>query len=370
MTLVQEDERLEPAVLSPSARPKRLIVLLLTVGAVVGVLVIILLAVGVDPLAAWQSVWDSTFGTKRNFGETLVRATPLLLVSVTLIPSLRAGLYNLGAPGQLAAGALVATFLALHLGSAPGAVSIVVCGLAAAAAGALVALVPALLKAYFDVNEIISTIAVNFIVLSVLGWLLNGPFKGGYANLPQSDAVPANANLPVILSDTRAHVGLLLALAFVPMLWALDKSRIGYRLRLFSANPHLARQAAISRRRYIIGLMMLGGVGAGLSGWMQVVVIDQRLYPTVADPVGYAGLFVALLGGLNPFGCIVAAFGLGALLHGGDGLQVGASVSPEIVDVILGLVLLAYACYRGWTASLESTTTVKRGRPWTSSKRS
>lgn len=315
MTAIQGEESVALTPERSASGVQRLLVYLLALAAVVGVLVLVLLIVDVDPIAAWRSMWNSTFGTKRNFGETLVRATPLLLVAVTLVPSLRAGLYNLGAPGQLASGALVATYLALHLGDVPGIVSVLVCGISAGVVGALVGAIPGWFKARFEVNEIISTIAVNFIVLSVLGWLLNGPFKGGYANLPQSEQVPPNATLPVILSDTRAHVGLFLALAFVVILWAMDRSRIGYRLRLFSANAHLARQAGIGRQRYIIGLMALGGMGAGLAGWMQVVVIDQRLYPTVAEPVGYAGLFVALLGGLNPFGCIAAAFGLGALLR-------------------------------------------------------
>lgn len=332
------------------------------------ILVVVLEAVDVDPVLAWNSIWDSTFGTSRNFGETLVRATPLLLVALTLIPSLRAGLYNIGAPGQLAVGGLVATLLALHLDGQPRAVSLVVCGLAAAVAGAVVAALPGWLKAQFGVNEIISTLAMNFIVISVIGWLLNGPFKGDYANLPQSDLVPENAALPVLIPDTRAHYGLLVALAFVPILWALDRSRTGYRLRVFGANPQLARQAGIGRRRYLVGLMAFGGVGAGLSGWMQVVTIDHRLYTSVADPVGYAGLFVALLGGLTGVGSVVAAFVLGALLHGGDGLQVGANVSPEIVQVVLGMILLAYAIQRG-RSSTKPIHPPRRRLPWTPSKR-
>lgn len=339
----------------------------LSVGLVLLVLVVVLEAVNVDPLLAWNSMWDSTFGTSRNFGETLVRATPLLLVALTLIPSLRAGLYNIGAPGQLAAGGLAATVLALHLGGQPRAVSLTVCGLAAAVAGAVVAAIPGWLKARFGVNEIISTLAMNFIVISVVGWLLNGPFKGDYANLPQSDLIPDNAALPVLIPDTRAHYGLLIALAFVPVLWALDRSKTGYRLRVFGANQQLTRQARISRGRYLVGLMAFGGVGAGLSGWMQVVTIDHRLYTSVADPIGYAGLFVALLGGLTAVGSVVSAFVLGALLHGGDGLQVGANVSPEIVQVVLGLILLAYAIQRGRSATNEIRIQ-KRRTPWKRSK--
>lgn len=373
MTLVNEAPDVQQADLGTagpggSGLVRRALGLLASVVLIVLVLVAVLAAVGVDPLAAWSSVWTSTFGTTRNLGETLIRTVPLLLIALTLVPSLRAGLYNIGAPGQMAAGGLAATWTALHLADQPRVVSLLACGVAAAVAGGLVAAVPGWLKARFGVNEIISSLAMNFIVTSVLGWLLNGPFKGGYANLPQSDEVPANAALPTLIPDTRAHVGLLVALALVPLLFALDRSRTGYRLRVFGANPQLARQAKISRGRYLVGLLVLGGVGAGLAGWMQVVNIDQRLYPTVSDPVGYAGLFVALLGGLNAFGIIVAAFALGALLHGGDGLQVSVNASPEIVQVVLGLILLAYAVLRGQRATSEARIPRRRLR-WTSSKR-
>lgn len=375
MTLVQEGvEKPDagspdtPSVPKRSGLLRRALIFAATVGACALVLIAVLEAVNVDPVLAWNSIWNSTFGSSRNFGETLVRATPLLLVALTLIPSLRAGLYNIGAPGQLAGGALVATWLALHLGGQPQAVSLIVCGVSAAAAGALLAAIPGWLKAQFGVNEIITTLAMNFIMISVIGWLLNGPFKGNYANLPQSDLVPDNSTLPVLIPGTRAHYGILIALAFVPLLWALDRSVVGYRLRVFGANQQLTRQAQISRRRYLIGLMAFGGVGAGLSGWMQVVTIDRQLYPTVADPVGYAGLFVALLGGLTAVGSVIAAFVLGALLHGGDGLQVGANVSPEIVQVVLGLILLAYAIQRGRSATKEIRIQ-KRRLPWRRSKR-
>lgn len=325
---------------SARIRPLSPILSLAIALVVVGVL---LAAVGVSPFGAGEAMLNSSFGTPRNFGEVLIRATPLLLIAVTLVPSLRAGLYNIGSPGQMGAGALAATVVALAMPDQSNLVVLVCCALAAAAAGTLVAIVPGALKAYVGVNEIISTLAINFIVLAVLGYLLNGPMQSDFANLPQSDVLPASASLPVIIPDTRAHVGLVLALALVPLLFLADRSRMGYKLRVFGANPQLLRQARVSRTRYVIGLMAIGGFGAGLAGWVQVAGVDHRLYQGIAEPVGYAGLFVALLGLLHPLGIVVSAVALGFLLHGGDSLQVGAGVSPEIVQVLLGLVLLAYA---------------------------
>jgi general nucleoside transport system permease protein len=304
-------------------------------------------AVGIDPLAAASVMWKSTFGSLRTFGEGLIRATPLLMISATLLPSLRAGLYNIGAPGQLGAGALATTLVALGMPSAPSVIVIPLCAVAAFLAGAATAFIPGLLKARWRVNEIVSTLAMNFIVVAILGYLLNGPLQSDFANLPQSPSLPHNSALPLLIPGTRAHIGLLVALAFIPALLAIDRSLIGYRLRLFSVNPTLAKRAGVDAKAYILWLMTFGGAGAGLAGWMQVAAIDHRLYPTVASPIGYAGLFVALLGALHPLGCVIAAFFLGALLYGGAALQVGAGVSPEIIQVFLGLILFIYASRPG-----------------------
>jgi general nucleoside transport system permease protein len=304
-------------------------------------------AVGIDPLAAASVMWKSTFGSLRTFGEGLIRATPLLMISATLLPSLRAGLYNIGAPGQLGAGALATTLVALGMPSAPSVIVIPLCAVAAFLAGGATAFIPGLLKARWRVNEIVSTLAMNFIVVAILGYLLNGPLQSDFANLPQSPSLPHNSALPLLIPGTRAHIGLLVALAFIPALLAIDRSLIGYRLRLFSVNPTLAKRAGVDAKAYILWLMTFGGAGAGLAGWMQVAAIDHRLYPTVASPIGYAGLFVALLGALHPLGCVIAAFFLGALLYGGAALQVGAGVSPEIIQVFLGLILFIYASRPG-----------------------
>lgn len=342
----------------------------IAVVTVVGLVSILLISVGVSPVEAARAMWNGSFGTTRAFGETLVRATPLLLIAITLVPSLRAGLYNIGAPGQMSFGALASTVVALQLDGLPAVVLVPVCAVAGCAAGMLAAFVPGVLKARWNANEIITTLAVNFIAVALLGYLLNGVLQSDFANLPQSDTLPASSGLPTVIPGTRAHIGLLLAFLAVPLLWAVDRSRLGYRLRVFAANPSLSRQTGVRPGRYTVWLMTLGGAGAGLAGWMQVTALDHRLYTGVADPVGYAGLFVALLGALHPLGTVLAALALGALLHGGDSLQVGAGVSPEIVQVLLGLILLAYAVRATRSASAGQSSRKKGSPTWNFWKRS
>ena len=253
----------------------------------VALIVCLFLAVGIDPLTAAGVIWKSTFGSLRTFGEGLVRATPLLMIAATLLPSLRAGLYNIGAPGQLGAGALATTLVALAMPGASGWTVIPLCAAASILAGGATALIPGVLKARWRVNEIMSTLAMNFIVGGVTRLPSERAAAKRLANLPQSPSLPRNSALPLLISGTRAHIGLLVALVFIPALLLMDRSLLGYRLRLFSVNPVLAKRAGVGAASYVTWLITFGGAGAGLAGWMQVAAIDHRLYITVAGPVGY-----------------------------------------------------------------------------------
>ena len=159
-------------------------------------------AVGVDPLLAASVMWKSTFGSLRTFGEGLVRATPLLMISATLLPSLRAGLYNIGAPGQLGAGALATTLVALSLPSASSWIVVPLCAIAAFFAGGATAFVPGLLKAHWRVNEIVSTLAMNFIVVAVLGI---SPERPAAERFRQSSAVAVVATQQRAASPYSRH---------------------------------------------------------------------------------------------------------------------------------------------------------------------
>jgi general nucleoside transport system permease protein len=311
--------------------------------AIVILLAVVLLLLGrSDPLVVVSVMTKGVFGSKGAIAETLLRFTPLAIVALGLIPSLQVNLFNIGAPGQIAMGGLFATLIALHV-PAPAAVVLPLCASAACAGGALVALLPALLRARLNVNEILSTLVFNFLVLLFLQYLLTGPMQGFRANLPQSDPFPESAWIPIMIEGTRAHFGILVVPVVFVVALVLHAGRFGYRLKLLGASPSLAQQASIDERRTIVGTMCIAGAAAGIAGWLQVAGIDHRLYASIANPVGYTGLFAALVGRLNPVGVIGASFGFAALLRGGDSLQIGAEVSPEIISVLVGLIMLMMA---------------------------
>jgi general nucleoside transport system permease protein len=314
---------------------------------VLGLLVVLssalLLMVGVEPLEVGQALAEGSVGNRQNIGETLLRMIPVAIVALSLIPSLMIGVFNIGAPGQMSLGALCAYLSSLMSTNAPPWVMLSIAVIAAAIGGAIPALFCAILRARWQINEILSTLIVNALLRLFLDFLLSGPMRGFLSNIPQSDALAANSWLPILMEGTRAHVGLLLVFLFAGGLLYLRSSMLGYRLRLFGASPGLSRRAGVSQTKMVIWTMVLAGAGAGLAGWVQMAGVDHRLYTTVADPVGQTGLFAALLGGLHPVGVALASLLFAALLRGGDFLQIGVGVSPELINTIIGLIILGMA---------------------------
>lgn len=319
----------------------RWVTLNLVLVAAVAVVVSALVAVGgANPIDAWRQLYEGSLASRTAIGETLLRFGPMVLVAVGLAPSLRAGLFNIGAPGQLGAGALAATMTVLHV-PGPVAVVVVLAALAAAAAGSLWSAVAAELKVRWGANEIISTLALNFIAAALLGYLLSEPLQADRANIAQSEAIPEGARLPTLLSGTRANVGVLIALGAALALLLFERTGAGYRLRLFGHNRRLASQAGVSEALMVRTTMAVAGATAGIAGWMQVLGVDGRMYATVADPVGFNGFFLALLSGLSAVVIVVVGAVLAAILRGAESLQVGAGLAPEIIDALIGLLLIA-----------------------------
>lgn len=325
------------AALSAATTGLAVLVVLAVVGAG------LLLTVGANPVEVLVTLIEGAFGTTANFGETLVRLIPVATVALALIPSLRVGLFNIGAPGQMSAGALLAVLPGLYLPSLPAPLQMVLAFVLACIGGGLLAFVCGYLRARLQVNEILSTLVFNVLTVLFLEYLLAGPMHGLNANIPESNALSLSAWLAPLADNVRAHWGIVIVFALLVGTWVLDSTPLGYRLRLFGALPGLARQAGIKSVPIIVATMVFAGIGAGLAGWEQVAGVDHRLYPTVAVPVGYTGLFAALLGGLRPPGVLIASLVFAALLRGGDYLQIGAGISPELIGTLIGLVLLIIA---------------------------
>ncbi len=321
---------------------------------------VLLLALNASPLQAYSSMLQGAVGSENSLAETLVKATPILLVAIGICIAFRGGVINIGGEGQMIAGAVVGTAIALGLSEAPGLVIIIAALVGGFLAGALYGGLAGFLKAYFDVNEILSTIMLNQVAVQLMNYLLNGPLldpaAAGTNNIPKTARIVEAAELPrlsislfadhTIFDRTRLHYGLVLAILLAAMVYfLLWHTTIGYRIRAVGQNERAARYAGISVRRQMILSMFLAGGFAGLAGVVQVLGLQYRLQ-TDGSPAGFTGgagfngIVAALFGGLNPLGAIPASAIFGGLLVGAQKLQRDLGVPASLITAVNGLIVV------------------------------
>ena len=280
---------------------------------------------------------------------TLVRAIPLALAGLAVSLAFRAGILNIGAEGQLLAGAAAATFATL---AAPqlGVLVIPLLLVAGCVAGAAWAGIAAVMRQKFGVLEVISTIMLNYVALHTVGYLVRGPLQESTHVFPQSFTIDHHAQLPVILPGTRLHLGFVLAAVIgVAMWWWLRDRAGGFRLRAVGANARAAASAGrINVPRTTTLAFLASGAIAGLAGATQLSGVTYSLYETISPGYGYTAIAVALLARLNPLGVLVAAVLFGALEAGANAMQRDAGVPEVLVSVVEAMLILLVLAGDRW----------------------
>jgi general nucleoside transport system permease protein len=323
-------------------------------GVVLVILVVsaaLILFAGADPLTGLRGLVEGVSSSPYRVGELLVGAVPVAIIALTLIPALRAGVFSVGAEGQVTIGAILATAAILGLkgllgDGAPGILYWIAGAGAGAIGGALYALLPALLAVRWHVNEILSTLLLNYVATGILGlslrtWLATPEQTA----TPQSERLPEAAAIPTLIPGTRAHWGIVLVLVVAILFMWWQRTSGSARLTVFASRPKLARRLGTSRASTVYGTMLVSGIGAGVVGWIQVAGVNERLLGSVSGGVGFSGIAVALLGALVPAGIVVAALFFSALAAGAVGMQSATgSVPSSIAEVIKGVLVLGVAC--------------------------
>ena len=312
---------------------------------------IFVLASGHDPIEAYIALFRGAFGTPYDITETLIQTIPLVLTGLSVAVAFRTGLFNIGAQSQLLVGAVAAGAVGARFGSLPWPVLLPMVLVAGVAAGALWGAIPGYLKAVRGVNEVITTIMQNYIVVFVMDWLLqNGPMTAPNARgTPASAEIGEGAVLPVIIPNelvplTRLHAGIFLAIAAVALFWfLLWRTSLGYELRAVGLGARAAAQAGIDPRSRTVLAMAIAGGFAGLAGMIQVSGVFHRVYNGFSAGYGFDAIAVSLLGKNSPVGVALAALLFGAFARGGSIMQANAGVSAQLVSVIEALVLLVIA---------------------------
>ncbi len=322
----------------------------------------LLLAVGgYDVRVALVALWTGSAGSWYALtSATLVRAVPLMLSGCAVAIAFRAGVFNIGAEGQLLAGAAGATAVALGLPSL-GAVTLALALLIGAMAGAGWAGVAAMLRTRFGVLEVISTIMLNFVALYAVSYLVRGPLQEPTHAYPQTTAIVASVRLGLIPGAGRLHLGVLIAVAtLVAAGWMMRHTAAGFRLLAVGESPSAAASAGLIRVDAVTTrAFLVSGALAGLAGAVEVLGVTYALYENISPGYGYTAIAVALLAGLDPWRVLVSAFLFAALEAGAGAMQRDAAVPSTLVSVIEALLILAVVGIQGWRhhrhATLESS---------------
>lgn len=293
-----------------------------------------------DPLQTLGLIAKGAFGSKFAALETLNRATPLIFTGLAVAVAFRARLWNIGAEAQLYAGAIVAVVLGTGALASPWVLPIT--ALAAMLAGALVLLGPVLLKTRLGVDEVVTTLLLNFVMLLFVGYLLEGPMKDPMGmGWPKSPALLKEARLPRILDGLRLHWGFALALIAAAVVWVIQtRSTLGFEMRAVGANREAARFAGMPVNTVLVKTALLSGGLAALAGWSEVAGLKGHLSSDLSPGFGYAGIIVAMLALLHPLGVVVAALFVAAIFVGSDSMSRAAGVPTYIADMLLAVALL------------------------------
>ena len=296
---------------------------------------------------AYALLLEGGFGSRLALTETLTRATPLILTGLAAAVAFRARLYNIGAEGQLYAGALAAVAVGgLHGGSgfeAPAWLLVPMMLAAAMTAGALLLLGPALLKSRLGVDEVVTTLLMNFIVLLGVSALLDGAMKDPTAmGWPQSVALQDALQLDKLVERSRVHTGLLVALGLAVALWVLlQRTTTGFEIRAVGANPTAAGFAGMPVGWVTVKVALLSGALAGLAGAIEVAGRTGYVTLDMSPGYGYSGIVIAMLAMLNPLGVVAAAVFVAGVLVGADSMSRAVNVPTYIADVIVAVSLIA-----------------------------
>lgn len=310
-----------------------------------------LLALGANPLTGYRALAEGAFGSVDALADTAIKAVPLVLVGVGICIAFRANVLNIGGEGQMVMGGLASTATAIAVPGVPRPLLVPLVMLAGAAGGAIWGAISGSLKAYFNVNEILSTIMLNIIAVQVMNYLLAGPMVdkefSGFSLIPQSKRLSPSADLPVLVGGTKLHAGVVVAvLAAVLVYVLLWRTGLGFRLRAVGLSREASAYAGIPVKRTITLAMTLSGAMSGLAG--AVVVFGGASHRMVTDgtatgftgSAGFNGIVAALFGGLHPVWTILSAFVFGGLLVGGNAMQIAVQVPTALIVALNGLLVV------------------------------
>ncbi len=300
-----------------------------------------ILIAGAPLFRSYGALFYGALGTRFNVLETLVKSSPLILTGLAVAFAFRAKFWNIGAEGQLLAGAIVATWIGVTFGSLPRFVMLPLVMVGGFFAGGLWAVIPAVLKTRLNVDDVVSTLLLNFVMIHIMGALLFGVLQKEGAGWPISEEIFDSAKYPFLLARSRFHLGIPLAFLLVFAVWFVNERTVfGYRSLAVGTNLHAARFAGIPTTRVIVMTAVISGGLAGLAGVGEVAAIQFHLLADISPGYGYTGIVIAMLGALHPLGVLLASLFFSVINVGAQTMSRMTGVPSYISGVIEGLSLI------------------------------
>ncbi|MHB8618690.1 MAG: ABC transporter permease [Chloroflexota bacterium] len=321
-------------------------------------------ASGSNPIQAFVALFQGAFLQPSAFTETLVATIPYVFLGLAVALGFKAGLFNIGADGQFYMGAIAAVFVGYSLHGLPGIVHIPLALAAGIAGGFIYGAIPGVLKARFGAHEVITTIMLNYCAYSITDYLVNrGPMGDPHSSAPKTPFITPSARLPILVPGSRLHLGFVLALLVVPLVWFLvERTTTGFRIRAVGLNPTAARTAGISVGRTIALGLALSGALAGLAGADEVLGVAHYMPPSFSVGYGFDAIAVALLARGSPWAILPAAFLFGAMRSGAGFMQLQTQVSSDLISIVQGTVIMFIAAPSmvSWLFRLKAVSQIER----------
>lgn len=300
---------------------------------------IIITGIGKNPLEAFRYLFQGALGNEGAIGETFVKMIPLAFTGLCATFAYRCGVFNLGGEGQFIMGAVAASWFATTFSFLNGTLVLIVSLLAGTLAGCVWGAIPGLLKAYKNLNEMITSIFLNYIATFFMAYLYTGPMKED--SITQTAAVLETSRLPKILSVSRLHAGIFIVVILAAVLYYfIFYTSKGFQLRAVGLNAAASAVNGLHVKKMMLFSFLVSGAIAGLGGAVELMGVSFRLQPGFGSGFGFDGVAVALIGQLNPIGTLISAFGFAVLKNGANTMQVGSAIPTSVSDIIQALVIL------------------------------
>lgn len=307
---------------------------------------------GANVFTAYGALFLSAVSSRFNMVETVVKAAPLIFTGLAVAVAFRAKFWNIGAEGQLLAGAMAAAFVGARAGL-PAWSLVPLMIVAGAAAGAAWAAVPGILRTRYKVDDVVTSLLLNFVIFYIMTGLFDGPWKDPLSGYPDSPDIRLEAEFPIFLARTRLHLGVLLSFLAAPLIWWLmRRTTLGFAIRAVGENPRAAGYAGFSISRVIMAAALISGALAGLAGVGEVGGLHFQVMAGISPGYGYTGIVIAMLARLNPLGVVPAALFFALIVTGAESMSRATGVPVFLAEVIQGtslicmLIALLFTSYR------------------------